>query len=301
MGSERRYYPGLDLARGLLMLGGPLVHSSYMHADLAAIPLLSSLFRMPAFFAISGYLGAVTIGDGWLRRRMIQIGVPLLFGLLVLAPIQGALTGEAQGLSVFWFLAALLVYMPLASALRDRLGLFRSPVVTVGVAVVCGLASAALLHGYLAAGIIACAPFYAMGWAFGRSGAVPARAVGVALPVCVLLWLLLRLATDQGVATRILTRAVVAVVNAEAAWLILGVALHLRRAPTWAKSLAGASFTIYMLHALVIFVVMRLVHLPAVPMMLTAATASLLVGYAFHVYVVRRSATAAFLLNGRRY
>jgi len=156
-----------------------------------------------------------------------------------------------------------------------------------------------LLHGYLAAGIIACAPYYAMGWAFGRSGAVPTRTEGAALLASVPLWLILRLVPDQTNIVRGLTRAVVAVINAEAAWLILGVTLHLPRAPAWAKSLAGASFTIYMLHALVIFVVMRLVHLPAVPMMLTAATASLLVGYAFHVYVVRRSATAAFLLNGR--
>ena len=299
MASDRPYYPGLDLARGLLMLGGPLVHSSYMHPELVGVGVVSSLFRMPAFFAISGFLGAMTDGEGWLRRRYVQIGVPLLFGLLVLAPIQGALTGEAQGLSVFWFLAALLVYMPAARLLQGDLDIFRRPAIAIGAAVLCAVASAALLHGYLVAGIVACAPFYFVGWAFGRGGRVPVRGALILLAGALPAWIALRWMPDQTLIVRGLTRAIVGIVNLGAAWTILGCALRMRRVPTWAKSLAGASFTIYMVHALIIFAVMRAVDLPAVPMMLTAATAALCLGYAVHAGIVRRIPLAAFLVNGR--
>jgi glucan biosynthesis protein C len=102
-------------------------------------------FRMPAFFIVAGYFAAMMLerkpATAWLRGRFLRLGVPLLTGLALLAPLQialidlgDALTGAMSVTSALdraasdvthpgfswimhlWFLPALLAYSVLLVA-----------------------------------------------------------------------------------------------------------------------------------------------------------------------------------------
>lgn len=129
---------GLDAWRALLMLMGLAVHGSLWQQPLplfGAITLVSHSFRMGSFFAISGFLCGVSIlkrpAGQWLARRALHLGLPTLFGLLVICPLIGLVISlrppQAQGIVPprfdwhhLWFLIALLLYSPVA-VLADRL------------------------------------------------------------------------------------------------------------------------------------------------------------------------------------
>ena len=103
----RRYFHGIDLFRAVLLLGGPFVHSANIDpAFNGPVSFGSGLFRMAAFFAISGFLGAQTCGKPhWLENRMIQVGIPALTGLLIINPMLAMAGGSGgEGLGVYWFL-----------------------------------------------------------------------------------------------------------------------------------------------------------------------------------------------------
>ena len=128
---------GLDAWRALLMAGGLLVHGS---AWLPPAPLfvlitdLSHSFRMGAFFGISGFLTALALNRRdparWLRRRLVQLGIPALVGLSLLCPLIWLIVmtsdqaADNQALSPFawhhlWFLFALMLYSSCAVVLHD--------------------------------------------------------------------------------------------------------------------------------------------------------------------------------------
>ncbi len=130
---------GLSVWRAILMLGGVVLHGAMglEHIPVfSAIPLISHAFRMGSFMLISGLLCGYTLGRrrsprSWLARRSVQIGVPLLFGLLVICPLIGWMIGDladrTHGPFAFahdwyhlWFLVALLAYAPMSYAF-DRL------------------------------------------------------------------------------------------------------------------------------------------------------------------------------------
>lgn len=80
--------------RTMLMLAGLLVHGSVWlddHPLFLFIDLVSKSFRMGVFFAISGFLAArAMVRHGttrWLRTRLIQLGIPALFGIAILSPL----------------------------------------------------------------------------------------------------------------------------------------------------------------------------------------------------------------------
>jgi glucan biosynthesis protein C len=124
---------GLDAWRALLMAAGIFVHGSTLLAPdalLLFVQTVSHLFRVGTFDALAGYLAAVAIGRHggvpWLMRRLRQVGVPLLFGLVwicPLIPVLIALGPVERPLPLpfewhhLWFLAGLLAYSPLAVAL----------------------------------------------------------------------------------------------------------------------------------------------------------------------------------------
>ncbi len=60
-------------------------------------------FRMPAFFIVAGYFAAMMLerraAGSWLRGRFVRLGVPLLTGLALLAPLQIALVDINQALT----------------------------------------------------------------------------------------------------------------------------------------------------------------------------------------------------------
>lgn len=90
---------GLDTYRATLLLIGPLIHSGpavaaelHLGTDLyGAMFRASALFRMPVFFFIAGFLASHAQNKkiGWIRRRLIQLCVPLLSTWIALVlPLQ---------------------------------------------------------------------------------------------------------------------------------------------------------------------------------------------------------------------
>jgi fucose 4-O-acetylase-like acetyltransferase len=99
---------------------------------------LSHAFRMPLFFLLAGFFGAMTIGThenaAWLRRRLVRLGVPLAVGVVALAPLAGTLHAWQYGSdesplaalihpkpSYLWFLWYLLIISGGALAVRTLL------------------------------------------------------------------------------------------------------------------------------------------------------------------------------------
>ena len=120
------YIIGLDAWRAALILGGIILHGSIGLPPLGlfgAIDIISQTFRMGAFFGIAGVLTAISLAKRtpsiWLRRRLVQLGFPLAFGLFVLSPSiwlmrtaagDTAATGMLFNWYHLWFLAALIAY-----------------------------------------------------------------------------------------------------------------------------------------------------------------------------------------------
>ena len=83
----------LDFLRASMMILGVFVHASHADYDLGsyqAIRFLSGSFRMACFFLISGYFSAAMLerytDRQFLRRRLLALGVPAVFSVLVLNP-----------------------------------------------------------------------------------------------------------------------------------------------------------------------------------------------------------------------
>ena len=127
---------GMDIWRGLLLTLGVFIHCAAL-AERPALDMIeevSHLFRMAAFFAISGFFAALTVrkapSAAWLRQRAIMLAVPMVVGLFTINPLSHLLIGrmsETPGLMFgahpwhpgdttmhLWFLIALLLYTPFA-------------------------------------------------------------------------------------------------------------------------------------------------------------------------------------------
>ena len=88
---ERAHH--LDFLRASMMILGVFVHASHADYDLGsyeAIRFLSGSFRMACFFIISGYFSAAMLdryaAGGFLRRRLLALGVPALVSVVLLNP-----------------------------------------------------------------------------------------------------------------------------------------------------------------------------------------------------------------------
>lgn len=108
MRDDRRYY-GLDALRGVMMLLGIVIHAAtfYVAIDAEIIILkdrrtspvfdvvlfLIHSFRMPLFFLLSGFFGALLVEKygmaGAYRNRVARIAVPFLLALVTLLPLTG--------------------------------------------------------------------------------------------------------------------------------------------------------------------------------------------------------------------
>lgn len=127
---------GLDAWRALLMSAGLFVHGSLW---LPPAPLFSVIgdasqaFRMGAFFAISGFLTAIALGRRdpavWLRRRLVQLGIPALVGMTVLSPLIWFTVATSRSAALgwpllpfewhhLWFLFGLILYSCTAVAVH---------------------------------------------------------------------------------------------------------------------------------------------------------------------------------------
>lgn len=115
MSGSLRYHH-LDNLRWSAMLMGVFVHALTVSdfGRLEVISFLSHMFRMPLFYMISGFLAAMLIerqgGQTFLRNRLRNICVPLLFGLVVLNPptlqmIYLHFNGETATTRTLWLAA----------------------------------------------------------------------------------------------------------------------------------------------------------------------------------------------------
>lgn len=137
----------LDAARGILMMLGVVLHTANIYCTnggwlvwdtqrssaFDAFTELIHVFRMPAFFWISGYFCALTFqrngADGLLRKRLPRLALPLLAAWLTLNVSQELLMAAARGrdatdaildgvpLFHLWFLVDLLFYTGMAALL----------------------------------------------------------------------------------------------------------------------------------------------------------------------------------------
>jgi glucans biosynthesis protein C len=190
----------MDAARSVLMLLGVVLHSAHIYAagtswlvkDIERAPLLTwviagiHLFRMPAFFFISGFFCALTLerygSRRFLRRRLPRLLLPLLtVALLInipqamwlaangLAPGPGAL-GWLKGTGwVFhlWFLLNLVVYFALAAAVGPAVARWiRAAVAAAPPGRAGGFAGALALFAAATALYLVVAPLAWLGWLY---------------------------------------------------------------------------------------------------------------------------------------
>ncbi|MGI4720801.1 MAG: acyltransferase family protein [Janthinobacterium lividum] len=152
--SARNY--SLDAARGILMMLGVVLHASNIYATgdswlvkdsersqaFEAISDAIHVFRMPAFFWISGYFCALTFekngADGLLRKRLPRLLIPLFSTWITLNVAQELFSASVEGKSMvaaildgiplyhLWFLVDLILFIGFAAALLPRLARFGS-------------------------------------------------------------------------------------------------------------------------------------------------------------------------------
>jgi glucans biosynthesis protein C len=338
-----RRYPGLDAARALLMLGGVVLHASQLKEDrpfFLAIDQISAAFRMGAFFAVSGLLAGYSLARAgqweWVRRRLVRLGPPTLFGLLLICPLMGALRyvavgrpGEFWRLVLdwyhLWFMVALLAYTALTPVLvqadarwrvTERLAArgevagaqaallvacsaatFALPLIWMELGRVPGLL-APVWHMRVIPQYLSC---YVLGLALARSDALCRLALADwKLPAGVLGSVLLLHLLPLG--SELLAAVDALLCPPAATLLIIAWAVRVPRIPMAMTRLAEASLTIYLVHFPVELAVNALL-LRAEWNIYAEYFLSMAIGgglsYAFHRAMVRRSAIIGLVVNGR--
>lgn len=224
-----------------------------------------------------------------------------------------------------WFLLSLLLYTPL-TLLLDRSNLpaaaealvARHCSLVVGVfwavAALSSMAVVAVLtkHAGSMAPIIRHSQyyfaFYLLGFCLQRSELLMARMLALprwtyAVAACLLVFTLAATGVAGGgrvaVWAHYLSRPIIGLA---ATSLIFRSALALRQCRPWQARLSAASYTIYLLHVPVLVLALMIVsawHPQAYLALLVVPIAVIALLFLFHEAVVRKSATARFLLNGK--
>ena len=131
---------GIDTWRAGLLLIGPVIHAADLLSGMSGrvlwldlIGQVSRLFRMEAFFVLSGFLAAAAQqrrGEDWLKLRVAQLAIPLVTIWIIVLPLAFLATARATGGRFvwlpddplhLWFLATLVILTPIAWA-ADRRG-----------------------------------------------------------------------------------------------------------------------------------------------------------------------------------
>lgn len=332
---------GLDMWRAALLLVGPLIHAApavavAVGADshlFGSIIRASGLFRMPVFFFIAGFLAshAQVKQIGWLNRRIVQLGVPMLSTwLLLILPIQyfrfGYFGSQGYNPVHLWFLMDLLLFSLVISNDFVRSGIDRlvarfRPEAMLGLFfLICGALAALrypLAHVPVNVWLStmlqspANAIFYIGGMFVQRSeallGLIQRRPVAlsgvvlfaIAFPIIESVQHLL-LPHEN----RLLKLAIAGTTGLVAAGMscsIMASAIALRSRPPFISRLSQASYSIYLLHLPVIALAAPLwaglrggILLTYVMVVLT----SFIVSWSAHEYVIKRLAWLRFLFNG---
>lgn len=291
---NKRYY-GVDAWRAVLLLGGPCVHAAGLVSTIGggvrwldAVGEGSHIFRMEAFFTLAGFLAGVSQQSGrsdWLKRRLIQLALPLAVAWFAFLPITDLTftwcTGrhfwpDAASPSYLWFLVSLLLFSS-AGWGAERRGWItaltaaaeRTPVMMLGGAVLVWLAALGwyrlTLHwlkpeqGLLS--ILLGAPYF--GWYY-LAGFLTSRMPGLARrlsrsrawPIGPLIWgvavAFLYLSGAQfgpeGGLVRVTRYILAGLAGLAMCFTVLATALRTRVAPGFVRVVADAAFTIYLVH-----------------------------------------------------
>lgn len=330
---------GIPFHASLAFAGGHwLVMSGTSDPVLAVIPPILSDFRMPGFFLIAGFFAAMLLerrarGE-WLKGRAERLGVPLLFGLVAIVPLQQAIGAAAPAgivdpvaasdlLSHLWFLPTLLLLCLLLAAAWPLIGRLKAipcpRIITLSIAVAfyeLGLfVFQHLLHsdmkfaaGFLNLGALAAfLPFFALGVTLKRSPVLWHRfstfdpvvtVLGlVTLVLHVFLW------SDTSRIGLVLDIIVGGVSSLCLTQTILALLMRVvTKSSDAIDKLVDASFTIYLLHhpiVVALAIASISLQLPALVAWPTICVVALALPYAAH-RLLRRSPLALWLVNGMR-
>ncbi|MEZ5935880.1 MAG: acyltransferase family protein [Alphaproteobacteria bacterium] len=357
----------MDAARSILMTLGIVLHTANIYRaepgwrlhDPSGGPIFDLIvvvihtFRMPAFFIIAGFFCMLTLirygPDLFYGRRLVRIGVPLLFVGLVLNTIQAFVTGKPEAgpltlgywlsdggwISHLWFLLHLIVYFTLVlilakwravhgvlRALRDLAGrigggpgglallvLLLLPLITTGLSV-SGKALPFVNDPIL--GLFTTRDLFHYGLFFGFGAILFFERDLLAAFSAPPLWLLAVIlpaaagALSLADADPALLKLAQAYAYAVTIWISCALVFFLfdkgfsRPSPGFMK-MADASYTIYLLHhLLVILFGLALLEtaLPASVKFTLIVTVTFALTYGIHRSLVRRIPLLHFLLNG---
>ncbi|GAB2491752.1 glucans biosynthesis protein MdoC [Pseudoxanthomonas sangjuensis] len=350
----------LDALRSLLMLFGVLLHAAdpyaakvrWLVADphgsraFDALVAVIHLFRMPAFFLLSGYFTMLLLrkrpARTFLRERLRRIGVPFVATLLTFNLLQVAWLARDHGggfvaaalapawhggewVGHLWFLAYLLAYCALAALFVRPLRRFALPEkcppgLAVAALVALGMAGTLLprvlwhwqpqLAGWVLLGVfdpmewLGYLPYFAAGLLL--QGQAAAMAEFSTFGAGSLLfgagaWTALRFDAGHH-------RLLAALASAALAWTAVRLAFALcrrwldRPSAGW-RYLSDASYTVYLLHHVVVVVAATLL----VPSSWSVGAKFALVlclgmglPLAAHHYLVLRQPALRYLFNGKR-
>lgn len=338
MGEQSRIH-GLDMWRASLLLLGPIVHGSPSTIGarvqwMEVITQSSHLFRMEAFFAVSGYLMIYldcANRIGWLATRMKQLLLPvaatwLLLNIPAIIFVRwwdGTVMSAADPLHL-WFLIDLAVGTVLVCwlARRSLLVVHRHRLTWVAIWLAMAVVTQALLyklHGddplvNLVTGL----PYYTCFLVAGAMAAAnpttahwlrTTRFWWIGLPVLVgglLVFsagyaLLVDPARDERHTLFRLAYEVITVLCAACMMItVLATALRLRREHQLFRKISRSSYTIYLVHMAMVLVLAKLfMSLPPAPRFAVVVAVSLVISWSFHRFVVERWALAALAFNGR--
>jgi glucan biosynthesis protein C len=286
-------------------------------------------FRMPAFFALSGLLCAESLargGAGRLARdRTVRLLVPLAATAALLNPVQAVLTNGPGWWGAYtggrwcghlWFLPVLLAYISLAAgawAVVPRLFPARPP--RLGVAAILALPAAtaavrwacdrwlfpevALAGGPSLNDLLYYLPFFAFGAVY-RPGRDAGDLRRLAAWAGALLAAAVALPLDRLEGGKLYADAAVS-------WAATILCLYAGRAVLdrpWraARALADASYTVYLLHHLVVVAAALALARSDVPVgakFAAVCAAGFALPYLAHVWLVRPRPWVRFLFNGR--
>jgi glucan biosynthesis protein C len=149
----------LDFLRATLMLAGIPYHAALAFSGRSwgitspeSVPALGILvdfihvWRMPTFFIIAGVFATLIVQRTgvrqWIRGRLSRLGIPLIFGVLVISPVQLIVLSHINAagfgqnsnsfselassagmwIGHFWFLVNLIIYCIALAALISRVG-----------------------------------------------------------------------------------------------------------------------------------------------------------------------------------
>lgn len=338
--NQGRIY-GLDTWRAGLLLVGPLIHAApalaaALHSDpdlYGGVTRASGLFRMPVFFFIAGFLAshAQIKQIGWLKRRVVQLGVPMLSTwFLLVMPLQylriSVFSQRGYNPVHLWFLGDLLLFSCVFShastilAIEKAIAPIRPIVILVGFFLASGLLAALRYPiAHIPVDVwttnLLQAPsdaiFYLAGMMFQRNEALfallrrrPVALSGVAMfsiAFLVIENLQGLLLPGQHHLLKLAIAGASGVVAAGMCCSIMASALTMTTRPRIVSHLSQASYSIYLLHLPVIMVaVSPLARLGAgvgVTYGLLVVTA-FGVSWAIHEFVITRIAWLRFLFNG---